>query len=258
MQHRYIPDLGDFSKFAVIDALSGRGADRTALIWYLVDPEEVGDDHNNDGKHTTYLDHDRQGLAPCHPELYARMQAIHRTGEKHVGVYERHDVLSNVGYFADPISYAGLTLVHREAQRADWLTRAVETAQNASVVVLDPDNGLMPDRLSLRSQSAIKYASLDECKAFYADGQRTLVVYQHAHRQGSAQQQADRALQRLTDCLGVPGTDAFALRFHRGTTRFYLVIPALEQARIIRQRAEDMLTNAWGDRGHFSILTTNS
>ena len=254
MQHRYVPDLGDFSKFAVIDALSGNGEDRTALIWYLVNPHEVGDHHNNDGKHTTYLDEDRQGMARCHPVLYDRFQAIHRTGEKHVGVYARHNVLSNVSYFSEPLSYDGQALTQREAWRAGWLERALQSTAGSELVVLDPDNGLMADRLSIRSQSAVKYATLDECRAFYADGERTLIVYQHAHRQGSAPEQAEKSLQRLSHHLGTKRENAFALRFHRGTTRFYLVIPANDQFGTLRDRAASMFHSAWGTRGHFSLI----
>ena len=254
MQHRYVPDLGDFSKFAVIDALCGRGQDRTALIWYLVDPHEVGDHHNNDGKHTTYLDEDRFGYAQCHPELYRRFQAIHRTGEKHVGVYARHNVLPNVTYFSEPMSYDGYTYAQREAWRAGWLDRAVQMAADAELVVLDPDNGLMPDRLSIRSQSAIKYATLDECKAFYSGGQRTLVVYQHAHRQGTVAEQAERAFDRIAQHLGVSREEVFALRFHRGTSRLYVVIPGHSQHDVMRQRAADLIASAWGERGHFSLI----
>ena len=254
MQHRYVPDLGDFSKFAVIDAFSGRGEHRTALIWYLVNPHEVGDHHNNDGKHTTYLERDRQGMAQCHPDLYQRFQAIHRTGEKHVGVYARHGVLPNVCYFPEPLSYDGRALTEREAWRAGWLGRAVEVADDADVVVLDPDNGLMADRLSIRSQSAVKYATLDECKAFYAGGQRTLIVYQHAHRQGSAAEQADKSLRRLSHHLQTKREHAFALRFHRGTTRFYIVIPANDQSGTMRERAASMIDSEWGKSGHFSLI----
>ena len=254
MQHRYVPDLGDFSKFAVIDALSASGEDRTALIWYLVDPHEVGDHHKNDGKHTAYLDQDRHGYAQCHPELYQRFQAIHATGEKHVGVYARHNVLSNVGYFDERLTYEDQSLTQREPWRTNWLERALGTAETAGLVVLDPDNGLLPDRLSVRSQAAVKYASLEECSAFYAQGQRTLVVYQHAHRQGSAEQQASKALSRLTDHTGVPRQRAFALRFHRGTTRFYLVLPGKGRESMMRQRADAILHSAWGHRGHFSLI----
>lgn len=254
MQHRYVPDLGDFSKFAVIDALCGRGQDRTALIWYLVDPHEVGDHHNNDGKHTTYLDLDRQGYAQCQPELYQRFQTIHATGEKHVGVYARHNVMPGVDYFDEPISYDLQPLQQREAWRAGWLQRALGAADHSQLIVLDPDNGLMPDRLSVRSKSAVKYASLDECAAFYGDGQRSLVVYQHAHRQGRAEEQAGRALQRLSDYLSVTRSDTFALRFHRGTTRFYLVVPAIDHVKKMRERAMAMIDSDWGKRGHFSLI----
>lgn len=254
MQNRYVPDLGDFSKFAVIDALSGQGERRTALIWYLVNPHEIDEAHNNDGKHTTYLTDDRQGYALCHPELYRRFQAIHATNEKHVGVYARHNVLPNVSYFPEPLSYNGHPHIEREAWRTGWHQRSMETAGQAELVLLDPDNGLMPERVSPRSKSAIKYATLDECAAFYGGGKRTLVVYQHAHRQGSAEQQADRALQRLVDYLDVSRDCAFALRFHRGTTRFYLVMPSSQQGDRIRIAADKLIASEWGRRGHFSII----
>lgn len=254
MQHRYVPDLGDFSKFAVIDSLSAQGTDRTALIWYLVNPHEIDEAHNNDGKHTTYLDDDRLDYADCHPELYKRFQAIHATGEKHVGVYSRHNVLPNMGYFPEPLTYDGQALTQREAWRSSWLERAMQTAADADLVVLDPDNGLMSDRLSIRSKSAIKYASLDECAAFYAGGKRSLVVYKHAHRQVAAQEQASRALHRLSEHLGVDRANTFALRFHRGTTRFYLVVSAQHQQRIMRERANSIINSDWGKRGHFSLI----
>lgn len=254
MQHRYVPDLGDFSKFAVIDALSGQGALRTALIWYLVDPHEVGDTHKNDGKHTGYLEHDRQRIGGCHPALYRRFQEIHDTGEKHVDVYGRHGVLPNIAYFAEPLSYGGRGLTQRVGWRAGWLDRAARVAGSAELVMLDPDNGLIPERLSLRSRSAVKYASLDECAAFHGGGERTLVVYQHAHRQGNARQQVDRSLTRLCARLGVDRRHAFALRFHRGTTRFYLVAPAEGRVEVIRNRALSMIHCEWGERGHFSMI----
>ncbi|MEM9345840.1 MAG: hypothetical protein AAGB26_04395 [Planctomycetota bacterium] len=254
MQHRYVPDLGDFSKFAVIDALSGKGQNRTALIWYLVNPHEVSEAHNNDGKHTAYLVDDRQRIAECHPELYQRFQAIHRTGEKQVGVYASHQVLPNINYFSEPLSYDGQALSQREAWRAGWLGRALQAAVESDLVVLDPDNGLMAEHLSVRTQSAVKYATIDECNSFYADGQRTLVVYQHAHRRGSVTDQAERALQRLADHLGLAREAVFALRFHRGTSRCYLVVPKTGKADEIRSRALDMVQGAWGRLGHFSLI----
>ena len=254
MQHRYVPDLGDFSKFAVIDALSGGGADRTALVWYLVDPHEVGDAHLNDGKHTGYLTEDRHGLADCHPELYQRFRAVYEAGQKHVGVYERHGVCPNTVYIAEPLRFHGVGLMQRESHRQGWLDRAVASCASAGLVVLDPDNGLAPAGRSVAVKQGVKYATLDECRAFYADGARTLVVYQHGHRSGTITQQADRALCRLADGVGASRAEAFALRFHRGTTRCYLVLPGRGQQRVMRGRAEQFIASAWGQRGHFSLI----
>lgn len=254
MQHRYVPDLGDFSKFAVIDALSGQGTLRTALIWYLVNPHEVKEAHNNDGKHTRYLEDDRVGYAKCNAALYRRFQAIHATGEKHVGVYARQHVLPNVNYFPEPLSYDGHSISERAAWRAGWLERALVRASESDLVVLDPDNGLSADRVLIQSQAAVKYATLDECAAFHNTGQRTLVVYQHAHRQGTVAQQADNALARLSRHLGVVRQDVFALRFHRGTARCYLVVPGNSDVSSMRDRAQAMVESAWGERGHFTLI----
>lgn len=255
MQHRYVPDLGDFSKFVVIDALSGNAADRTALIWYLVNPDELRESHNNDGKHTTYLDQDRQGIGQCHPALYERFQTIHRAGVKHVGAYARHEVLSAIDYFAEPLSYEGLKVTERERWRVGWLERAEQACSASNLVVLDPDNGLMSDRVSLRSQAAIKYAALHECEAFYASGRRSLIVYQHGHRTGTIAEQAGFALDRLTSRLDVPRDACFALRFHRGTSRCYLVVPARGELDTLRSRAQALVAGPWGQRGHFSLLS---
>jgi len=254
MQHRYVPDLGDFSKFAVIDALSGGGADRTALIWYLVDPHEVGDAHLNDGKHTAYLTHNRRELADCHPELYRRFRAVYEVGQKHVGVYERLGVSPNTVYFAEPLSYDGVDLPQRAAYRQGWLGRALAACAGAGLVVLDPDNGLAPPGRSISGKQGIKYATLGECRALYAGGERTLVVYQHGHRNGTIAQQADIALCRLTDGVEASRANAFALRFHRGTTRCYLVVPGRQQHQVMRGRAEQLIASAWGKRGHFSLI----
>ena len=254
MQHRYVPDLGDFSKFVVIDALSGGGSLRTALVWYLVDPNEVGEAHKNDGKHTAYLKEDCHGYGACAPDLYKRFQSIHRAGVKYVGVYDDYGVIPSITYFAEPLSYGSVSLRQRDAWRMAWLDRALCSASEADLVVLDPDNSLLPERLSARSKSAIKYATLNECAAFYGGGKQTLVIYQHVHRQGSADQQADRALQRLSTHLSVPRSHTFALRFHRGTTRFYLVVPANQHREQIRAAADNILAGEWGRRGHFSMI----
>lgn len=254
MQHRYVPDLGDFSKFVVIDALSGRGELSTALVWYLVDPEHVGDTHKNDGKHTAYLDVDRRGFARCHPDLYARFQAIHRTGQKHVEVYERHAVLPNIRYFSESLSDGSQPDAGRASWRAGWLRRALACVGGADMVMLDPDNGLAGDLASVSSRSAEKYATLDECAGFYGKAERSLIVYQHGHRRGTIPQQADEALRRLTSRLGVRREDAFALRFHRGTSRCYLVVPAAGQGDALMQRARGIIDSPWGELGHFSLI----
>ena len=53
MQDRYAGDVGDFGKFGLLRTLCELNAPQLKLgiVWYLV-PEES---HNEDGKHTKYL-----------------------------------------------------------------------------------------------------------------------------------------------------------------------------------------------------------
>jgi hypothetical protein len=54
MQNRYVGDVGDFAKYALLRSISNGTprALRLAVIWYLY-PDEI---HNSDGRHVSYLD----------------------------------------------------------------------------------------------------------------------------------------------------------------------------------------------------------
>ena len=70
MQDRYAGDVGDFGKFALLEALHRANRGTLGVIWYRV-KDEV---HNNDGRHTGYRNNERfKGL---NPKLLKSMEVV--------------------------------------------------------------------------------------------------------------------------------------------------------------------------------------
>jgi len=253
MQNRYVPDLGDFSKFGLLRVLSGVDAQprlRVGLVWYLTEQDEA----NNDGRHTAYLELSgkrRDQFRDCDAQLYDTMAAIHAGGVKDVRAYRKHGVLPGGVYFEQPLVLDGRL---PQVVRDGWLIRAYATVRDCDLVMLDPDNGLEVRSVAPLSRRGSKYATLDECRRLFDPSRRSLVVYQHATRRGTVVQQADRALSRLAEALGVSRNHCFALRFRRGTSRLYLIASAARHAQVLPNRAEQMIAGPWGRFEHFELI----
>ena len=69
MQNRYVGDIGDYIKYALLRALSS--GLMLGVAWYLY-PDE---DHKPDGKHVQYLD-DPQRWRHLDPELFDALKQI--------------------------------------------------------------------------------------------------------------------------------------------------------------------------------------
>jgi hypothetical protein len=112
------------------------------------------------------------------------------------------------------------------------------------VVFLDPDNGLAPDSVELHHDRARKYAFLTEIASGLAPTQ-SLVLYQHICRQGPALQQLAHHQRVLAETFPArpPG---WALRFRRGTSRAFLIVPSTEHAAVLWERATALLAGGCG------------
>ena len=256
MQNRYVPDLGDFSKFAVIRELAQPGTQaglRVGLVWYLNSLDEA----TTDGRHTSYLratGKRRDVLRDCLPDVFDQLKRIRDSDHRDIRAYRQHHVggpPGSVVYFEEPLQLDGDASA---AHRAGWLLRAYLTVRHCELVLLDPDNGLETSSVAPDSTRGVKYATREDCTRLFDARSRSLVVYQHATRRGRVEHQAHQALARLASWLGVARADCFALRFHRGTSRLYLVVPSEAHRSMLRQRAAAMLEGPWGEQGHFSLI----
>ncbi len=259
MQNRYCCDQGDFGKYGLLQCLCAADAHgealRLGLLWYLV-PDEAG---SSDGKHTGYLRDTARNLRDyreCDPELWDKLrQLLNRRNIK--AIQEAGIVPPGTVFFEEPLAWpanlransdAGRTrrIEHRKA----WWQRGFDKTRGCQLINFDPDNGLEVKSVPPHGRKGPKYTFIDEVVPFYERGQ-SLVVYQHIGRiKGmTAIKQAKSRLKQLRKATGAGS--AFAMHYHRGTARAYLVIPTEKHAKMLRRRAMKMCEGPWAR--HFDL-----
>jgi hypothetical protein len=265
MQNRYVGDVGDFGKYGLLRALCLPGSDATRLslgvVWYLV-PDEG---HNADGKHTAFL-----GAAPanaaeyrdCDPFLYDRLAEIVLREARHVTSIRNSGILpAGTVFFEEPLTFDGMPRIGpaaREARlrhRSAWLQRALEATAGCDVVFLDPDNGLEV-RTQRHTKRGPKHVFFDEMVPYLRRGQ-SLVIYHHMARNRPAPEQVRERLTQIAERLS--GCDEpFALRYHRGTSRAFFVVPTKAHGPVLFERATRFALGLWSQHEHFSLVHPES
>ena len=260
MQNRYTGDLGDFGKYGLLRALTrteekGPSPIRLGVVWYLTPDEE----NNQDGRQTRYLEPDNRRsktFTECDEELYQALRSIVRDENRRVGAIQDHQLLpQETVYHEDLLNLRrmrrrGERKVRqlREEAREEWNAQALDRTQECGVVFLDPDNGLETGKVDAASSRGAKYAYYEELKPYLERGQ-SLVIYHHLNRGSKSLQQISRKQREIYEKLGMR---AFALRYHRGSPRAFIVIPNREHREEIVQRTRDILRSPW--KQHFSMV----
>jgi hypothetical protein len=173
MQNRYVGDIGDFVKFAILRGLSP--GKRLGVAWWLFpDGGPVGD-----GKHISYL------RAPAKwrhldPQLFDALGEIIMSNRRHIHALENADLLPRATFFSEAVR-AGATPGETRADRQAWFARCQTQLTDCDLVFLDPDNGLETTRFSTGTRAAGKSVALAELSALRRPG-RTIIVYHHQTR----------------------------------------------------------------------------
>src|SRR5271167_1391708 len=97
MQNRYVGDIGDFAKYALLRSIvrCSPHALRLAVIWYLY-PDE---DHNSDGRHIGYLN--SQSYRDLEPDLHRAMSRLVRKGQRRIAEVRKSGILPPSTQFFD-------------------------------------------------------------------------------------------------------------------------------------------------------------
>ncbi len=259
MQNRYCCDQGDFGKYGLLRCLCDADAHgealRLGLLWYLV-PDEAG---SSDGKHTSYLRdtvRNRREYRECDPELWESLKPLLKCGRRNIRAIQEEGILPpGTVFFEEPLAWpANLranTSAGRKAlleHREKWWQRGFDRTEGCQVINFDPDNGLEVESVPRYGCKGPKYVFMDEVVPFYKRGQ-SLVVYQHINHSKPATEQVEDRLKQLREATGAGS--AFAMHYHRGTARFYLVIPTEKHAETLQRRARQMCEGPWAR--HFTL-----
>ncbi len=264
MQNRYVGDVGDFGKYGLLRALCLPSKDDNSelslgVVWYLVPPEE----DNNDGKYTQYLKEtpkNKSLFRACDEKLYDALSKIINAGERRIKNIRESDILpTKTVYYEETLSFDDMPSIgpmareRRLAHRRGWVQDALYKTAGCDVVFIDPDNGLEIDNVKRHTKKGPKYAFYDELSKFI-ENDKSLVIYQHTSRRGAADAQIKRRVSQLKERLNV-STDILALRFRRGTSRAFFIIPSKRHEHIITERVNSFLASPWKE--HFTPVSTS-
>ena len=251
MQDRYFGDIGDFAKYGLLRAVaSGEPPLRLAVLWYLVPNRR----HNKDGRHIDYLKQTQENhvrFRSCDPELWDELHALVDAGVRRVSAVAEHPVLPSTTVYHDAaLDYSTISIGERPSHRERWLEGAVTSAAKADVVFLDPDNGLEVDSAGPCDALGPKYT-------FYRDlteppPGKSLVIYQHATREGSFEEQLERRMDDLRDLLGLPPANLLAMRWRRISPRAFILAAADAHRTELQKRLAAMLAGPWAR--HFELV----
>jgi hypothetical protein len=235
MQNRYVGDIGDFGKYALLNALSGNEL-RLGVHWYLNANEEA----NADGNFTDY-----PRLRNCDPDLYDALQRIVRSGCRSVHAVERSKLLPpNTIFFSFPCP---------SREHESWNAQASEALAEADLIFMDPDNGLKWRTTTRKPTDWAKYVSKEELAMYIRSG-KSLILYQHQTRdKGGLAVTIPEAFAVLRS-LGCE-TTPWALVFRRLQVRVYFIIPSAVLIETLCRRTSEFLGTRWGREGHFELYS---
>jgi hypothetical protein len=150
MQDRYVGNIGDFGKLALLRSLMG--GQRLAVCWYLTNG--LGGDKYG-GKSFDYLKRPGE-FRHLAPEIFDALTNIVEgsvTGTRGVQALEASGLLSDALFHRTQVP-------RPRAQRRRWSEQLVHAVNEADLVFLDPDNGIQGTRLSPQHVALSEIAAL--------------------------------------------------------------------------------------------------
>ncbi len=244
MQNRYVGDIGDFGKYALLRSLA-----RTRLTlgvnWYLTPDEK----HNFDGKHISYLQ--KNSYSVYDDELYYILKNIVDNNKRNVLSVQQSTILpGNTVFFDRILDLTGEpNYLKRGMLRQSWHNSALNTVKDCDIVFLDPDNGLQVKSVSLTVKKGNKYIGLNEIKDYYRLG-KSIIFYNHRERK--LEEVYLNKFKKLKLDPAFKGAEWFGLKFSRGTIRDYIFVLQPKHLSLVKTQCKALLNTAWKE--NFSLL----
>lgn len=219
MQNRYVGDVGDYIKLAILRKLApGR---RLGVAWWFF-PDE---NHNNDGGHREYLARPAEWRL-FDPDLYDALLNINKNAERNVRLLEDTALLPNALFARDPVPCRALPFALRPLARQQWVREMKDRFKNADLIFLDPDNGIAPPGLRPTQRRAGKSVLVEDLEELKEKRQTMIVCHHQTRLKGGRQVELEHLAARLRQKgFNVSG----ALRASPWSPRFFLIINGDEE-----------------------------
>lgn len=233
MQDRYAGDIGDFGKFSLLTELSKQGL-AIGINWYKTEP--MISEKNNDGGYIEIPLY----LRECNPKLAEKLSAISKSKDRSIMALEEASLIPGAVYFSDRVSVSN---------RFDWHNRALTLFKNnnAELVFLDPDNGLLVPSVKEHHPRSIKYCFYSEVAQYIETG-CSVLVYNHRSRKQELKYFREIEL-HLRSCLSSEEFEIFEITFPRYSVRDYFAIARPEHSERINAAFATMMSGKWVETG---------
>ncbi len=216
MQDKFVGDIGDYVKYALLRAI--RGERRLGVAWY-----RHLDTLGNAGKHTEYLDDPEKWrhLDPC---LFDALKGLVDSCTRSVQAVMDTEILGpldETDYSSSLLEFeANTSSIERAAWRKCWFASVTSELAKSDLVFADPDNGLIRDeRFSPGNTKQLHGIPLCEAKALTAAGRAGVVYHHNTPEKGGHLLQIQNWMGLLPGC-----THAFYFR-RRSPRTFFVINP---------------------------------
>jgi hypothetical protein len=251
MQDRYVGDVGDFAKYALLRRIAGQPRERAitlGVVWCSF-PDET---HNNDGGHISYLD--KIEYEALDDSLLFALRKIVRSGQRRISAVTEGSVLPKGTAFwnasLSALKALRLSRADRIQHRGNQLHRCLRTTAGRDLIFFDPDNGIQVASIPKHHPKSGKYIYWDELMPFW-DREQVLLIYHHLNRTMSAGRQVGALRERFQTALH--NAIALPLVFRRGSCRtFWLIYRQSDLGTELERRVCDFVNSGWSR--HFRPL----
>ena len=195
MQNRYVGDIGDYVKLAILRCLA---RDRfLGVAWWLF-PDEA---HNRDGRHREYLERPDEWRR-FDSELFDALLKINAGERPNVGSIESAGLFAKAAFASDEIPCSAKPYALRQAARLQWLANVTKQLKDCDLLFIDPDNGIAPRGLRKTRRKAGKSVFIDEIAAL-RETKRSILVYHHQSMRRGGHEKEFRHLSDLLKSSGL-------------------------------------------------------
>ena len=206
MQNRYVGDIGDYVKYALLREITGRK--RLGVSWYLhPDGGPAGD-----GRYTTYLDRS-DDWRDLDDQLFTKLKELVNDRSRTVQSVQESKILGANTVFSDQcLDVADIPSKERSSWRSKWFECVQAELRDCDLVFADPDNGLYSDK-SFKPSQKVNEKRIPLKEAQDLSKGRAAVIYHHnTRRKGWHLAEIQDWMSKLPECefafrfkLGVPG-----------------------------------------------------